>query len=159
MLHYNFPGFATGECKRDMSPGRREIGHGNLARRALMPLLPPEEDFGYTIRVVSDITESNGSSSMPEGINISVEDFRAALKLILERRRVSQDLLKAHFGSSARATNILSVLEIQGFIHKPEGSNKWEIFFDKIEHQLSLLDSQNMLQSPEESQPQEEDEP
>jgi len=98
-------------------------------------------------------------TGMPEGINISVEDFRAALKLILERRRVSQDLLKAHFGSSARATNILSVLEIQGFIHKPEGSNKWEIFFDKIEHQLSLLDSQNMLQSPEESQPQEEDEP
>ncbi|MDR1124045.1 MAG: polyribonucleotide nucleotidyltransferase, partial [Elusimicrobiota bacterium] len=64
MLHYNFPGFSTGECKPDRSPGRREIGHGELARRALLPLLPSHEDFPYTIRVVSDIMESNGSSSM-----------------------------------------------------------------------------------------------
>ncbi|HOX22649.1 MAG TPA: polyribonucleotide nucleotidyltransferase, partial [Elusimicrobiales bacterium] len=64
MLHYNFPGFATGECKRDMSPGRREIGHGELARRALKPMMPTEDEFPYTIRIVSDIMESNGSSSM-----------------------------------------------------------------------------------------------
>jgi S-DNA-T family DNA segregation ATPase FtsK/SpoIIIE len=59
-----------------------------------------------------------------------------ALTLVLERRRVSQDLLKAQFGSSSRATNVLSLLEVRGFIHKPEGTNKWEIYFDKIEHYL-----------------------
>jgi len=64
MLHYNFPPYSTGEVKFMMSPGRREIGHGKLAWRALHPLLPKKEDFPYTIRVVSEITESNGSSSM-----------------------------------------------------------------------------------------------
>lgn len=60
-------------------------------------------------------------------------EFSQALKLVLERRRVSQDLLKSQFGSSARATNILSALEVKEFIHKPEGSNRWEIHFDTIE--------------------------
>ncbi|MCL5770057.1 MAG: polyribonucleotide nucleotidyltransferase [Planctomycetes bacterium] len=64
MLHYNFPPFATGEVKRIMGPGRREIGHGALAERSLEPVLPPPEQFPYVIRVVSDILESNGSSSM-----------------------------------------------------------------------------------------------
>src|SRR5205085_8314788 len=64
MLHYNFPPFSVGEVKFLRGPARREIGHGNLARRALQPLLPSENDFAYTIRVVSDILESNGSSSM-----------------------------------------------------------------------------------------------
>ena len=64
ILHYNFPGFATGEPKPERSPGRREIGHGALARRSLLPLLPSLTDFPYTIRIVSDILESNGSSSM-----------------------------------------------------------------------------------------------
>jgi polyribonucleotide nucleotidyltransferase len=63
-LHYNFPPFATGEVKRITGPGRREIGHGALAERCLMAILPPADVFPYTIRVVSDITESNGSSSM-----------------------------------------------------------------------------------------------
>ncbi len=64
MLHYNFPPFATGEVKRIMGPGRREIGHGALAERSLEPVLPAPEQFPYVIRVVSDILESNGSSSM-----------------------------------------------------------------------------------------------
>ncbi len=64
MLHYNFPPFSVGEVKRFGSPGRREIGHGRLAWRALQAVLPDEKDFPYTIRVVSDILESNGSSSM-----------------------------------------------------------------------------------------------
>lgn len=64
MLHYNMPPFATGETGRFGSPKRREIGHGRLAKRALVPTLPKHEDFQYTIRVVSEITESNGSSSM-----------------------------------------------------------------------------------------------
>ncbi|HSP14176.1 MAG TPA: polyribonucleotide nucleotidyltransferase [Thermoanaerobaculia bacterium] len=64
MLHYNFPPFSVGEVKFLRGPARREIGHGNLARRALQPMLPSESDFAYTIRCVSDILESNGSSSM-----------------------------------------------------------------------------------------------
>jgi polyribonucleotide nucleotidyltransferase len=64
MLHYNFPPFSTGEAKRYGAPGRREIGHGALAERALTPTLPDEETFPYTIRVVSEVLESNGSSSM-----------------------------------------------------------------------------------------------
>lgn len=64
MLHYNFPPFSTGEARFLRGPGRREIGHGFLAERALLPVLPPEDSFPYTIRLVSDILESNGSSSM-----------------------------------------------------------------------------------------------
>ncbi|MCC7408274.1 MAG: polyribonucleotide nucleotidyltransferase [Phycisphaeraceae bacterium] len=63
-LHYNFPPFAVGEAKRITGPGRREIGHGKLAERALLPVLPSVDKFPYTVRVVSDILESNGSSSM-----------------------------------------------------------------------------------------------
>ncbi len=62
--HYNFPSFAVGETKSSRGPGRREIGHGALAERALMPVLPPKEQFPYTIRVVSEVLGSNGSSSM-----------------------------------------------------------------------------------------------
>ena len=64
MLHYNFPPYATGECGRVGTPKRREIGHGRLAKRALVAALPGADEFGYTMRVVSEITESNGSSSM-----------------------------------------------------------------------------------------------
>jgi polyribonucleotide nucleotidyltransferase len=64
MHHYNFPGYCTGEAKSPRSPGRREIGHGALAERALIPVIPSEEDFPYAIRVVSEILSSNGSSSM-----------------------------------------------------------------------------------------------
>jgi polyribonucleotide nucleotidyltransferase len=64
MLHYNFPGFSTGEVKPNRGPGRREVGHGNLAYRALKQVLPSQENSPYTIRIVSDILESNGSSSM-----------------------------------------------------------------------------------------------
>jgi polyribonucleotide nucleotidyltransferase len=64
MLHYNFPPFSVGEVQFLRGPGRREIGHGALAERALTPMLPPEEKFPYTVRIVSDILESNGSSSM-----------------------------------------------------------------------------------------------
>ncbi|WP_338877097.1 polyribonucleotide nucleotidyltransferase [Spirosoma sp. SC4-14] len=64
LLHYNFPGFSTGEVKPNRGAGRREIGHGNLAHRSLKKVLPPEAENPYTIRIVSDILESNGSSSM-----------------------------------------------------------------------------------------------
>jgi polyribonucleotide nucleotidyltransferase len=76
MLHYNFPPYATNEAGRMGSPGRREIGHGKLAWRALHPLLPVKESFPYTVRVVSEITESNGSSSMATvcGASLSMMD-------------------------------------------------------------------------------------
>ena len=64
MLHYNFPGFSTGEVKPNRGVGRREVGHGNLAMRAIRKVLPKMEEFPYTLRIVSDILESNGSSSM-----------------------------------------------------------------------------------------------
>jgi polyribonucleotide nucleotidyltransferase len=64
MLHYNFPPFSVGEVKFLRGPSRRDIGHGNLAERALLPVLPPEDDFPYTIRIVSEVLESNGSTSM-----------------------------------------------------------------------------------------------
>ena len=64
MLHYNFPPFSVGEVRRMMGTSRREVGHGNLAERAIQPMMPDEEEFPYTVRVVSDILESNGSSSM-----------------------------------------------------------------------------------------------
>jgi polyribonucleotide nucleotidyltransferase len=82
MLHYNFPPYSTGEAKRMGSPGRREIGHGKLAWRAVRPLLPAKESFPYTIRVVSEITESNGSSSMATvcGASLSLMDAGVPLK-------------------------------------------------------------------------------
>jgi polyribonucleotide nucleotidyltransferase len=64
LLHYNFPGFSTGEVRPNRGAGRREIGHGNLAMRSLKRVLPAEDENPYTIRIVSDILESNGSSSM-----------------------------------------------------------------------------------------------
>ncbi|HEX5127710.1 MAG TPA: polyribonucleotide nucleotidyltransferase, partial [Rhodocyclaceae bacterium] len=82
MLHYNFPPFATGECGRFGAPKRREIGHGRLAKRALVAVLPDAKEFGYTIRVVSEITESNGSSSMASvcGGSLAMMDAGAPLK-------------------------------------------------------------------------------
>lgn len=76
MLHYNFPGFSVGEVKPERGPGRREIGHGHLAERSFAPIMPDGDDFPYTIRVVSDILESNGSSSMATvcGATLSMMD-------------------------------------------------------------------------------------
>ncbi|MBP2311679.1 polyribonucleotide nucleotidyltransferase [Azospirillum soli] len=81
MLHYNFPPYSVGEAGRMGSPGRREIGHGKLAWRAIHPLLPTKEEFPYTLRVVSEVTESNGSSSMATvcGTSLSLMDAGAPL--------------------------------------------------------------------------------
>ena len=106
LLHYNFPPFSVGETGRVGAPGRREIGHGKLAWRALHPVLPDKTEFPYTIRVVSEITESNGSSSMATvcGASLSLMDAGVPLKrptagiamgLILEDKRfaVLSDIL------------------------------------------------------------------
>ena len=98
MFHYNMPPFATGETGRVGSPKRREIGHGRLAKRALIPVLPKSEDFAYSIRLVSEITESNGSSSMASvcggclalmdaGVPIKAHVAGVAMGLILEGNR------------------------------------------------------------------------
>ncbi len=96
MLHYNFPPYSVGEARRMGPPGRREIGHGRLARRGVEAVIPSEEDFGYAIRVVSEITESNGSSSMASvcgsslalmdaGVPIARPVAGVAMGLILEQ--------------------------------------------------------------------------
>ncbi|HUO97914.1 MAG TPA: polyribonucleotide nucleotidyltransferase [Rhizomicrobium sp.] len=106
MLHYNFPPYSVGETGRMSSPGRREIGHGKLAWRAVHPMLPKKEEFPYTVRVVSEITESNGSSSMATvcGTSLALMDAGVpiqrpiagiAMGLILEEGRyvVLSDIL------------------------------------------------------------------
>jgi polyribonucleotide nucleotidyltransferase len=82
MLHYNFPPFSVGECGRMGATGRREIGHGRLARRGVAPMLPTEAQFPYSIRVVSEITESNGSSSMASvcGTSLALMDAGVPIK-------------------------------------------------------------------------------
>ncbi len=82
LLHYNFPPYSVGETGRMGSPGRREIGHGKLAWRAIRPMLPTKEDFPYTIRLVSEITESNGSSSMATVCGSSLAMMDAGVPLI-----------------------------------------------------------------------------
>ncbi|WP_366556336.1 polyribonucleotide nucleotidyltransferase [Aquibaculum sediminis] len=94
MLHYNFPPYSVGEAGRVGSPGRREIGHGKLAWRAIRPLLPKKEDFPYTIRVVSEITESNGSSSMATVCGTSLSMMDAGVPLPRSVAGIAMGLIK-----------------------------------------------------------------
>ncbi len=94
MLHYNFPPFSVGETGRIGSPGRREVGHGKLAWRALHPLVPKAEDFPYTIRIVSEITESNGSSSMATVCGASLAMMDAGIPLERPVAGIAMGLIK-----------------------------------------------------------------
>jgi polyribonucleotide nucleotidyltransferase len=94
MLHYNFPPYATGEAGRMGSPGRREVGHGKLAWRAIRPLLPSKESFPYTIRIVSEITESNGSSSMASVCGASLALMDAGVPLPRSVAGIAMGLIK-----------------------------------------------------------------
>jgi polyribonucleotide nucleotidyltransferase len=94
MLHYNFPPYSTGEAGRMGSPGRREIGHGKLAWRAIRPLLPSKESFPYTVRVVSEITESNGSSSMASVCGASLALMDAGVPLPRSVAGIAMGLIK-----------------------------------------------------------------
>ncbi len=94
MLHYNFPPFSVGEAGRTGSPGRREIGHGKLAWRALNPILPSHEEFPYTIRLVSEITESNGSSSMATVCGSSLAMMDAGVSLPRPVAGIAMGLIK-----------------------------------------------------------------
>jgi len=94
MLHYNFPPFSTGEVKFLRGPSRREIGHGALAERALAPVLPPEDTFPYTIRVVSEVLESNGSSSMATVCGGSLALFDAGVPVKAAVAGIAMGLVK-----------------------------------------------------------------
>jgi polyribonucleotide nucleotidyltransferase len=94
MLHYNFPPFSTGETKFLRGPGRREIGHGALAERALLPVLPDEADFPYTIRIVSEVLESNGSSSMATVCGGSLSLMQAGVPVKAAVAGVAMGLIK-----------------------------------------------------------------
>lgn len=106
MLHYNFPPYSVGECGRMGSPGRREIGHGKLAWRALNPLLPSKEKFPYTLRVVSEITESNGSSSMATVCGTSLALMDAGVPLPRPVAGIAMGLIKEERGTAV-LTDIL----------------------------------------------------
>ncbi|MGC9043731.1 MAG: polyribonucleotide nucleotidyltransferase [Myxococcota bacterium] len=94
MLHYNFPPFSTGEVKFLRSPSRREIGHGNLAERAISKVIPSEEKFPYTIRVLSDILESNGSSSMATVCGATLSLMDAGVPILAPVAGVAMGLIK-----------------------------------------------------------------
>jgi polyribonucleotide nucleotidyltransferase len=94
MLHYNFPPYSVGEASFMRPPGRREIGHGKLAWRAIRPLLPTKEDFPYTMRVVSEITESNGSSSMATVCGTSLSLMDAGVPLTRPVAGIAMGLIK-----------------------------------------------------------------
>lgn len=140
MLHYNFPPFSTGEIKRVMGPGRREIGHGALAERSLLPVIPPEEKFPYTIRIISDILESNGSSSMATvcggalalmdaGVPIQSPVAGVAMGLVLEENEpiILSDILGAEdalgdmdfkvAGTAKGITGFQMDIKIEGISH------------------------------------------
>lgn len=94
MLHYNFPPFSVGEIKPYRGPGRREIGHGNLAERSLKNILPADENFPYTIRIVSDILESNGSSSMASVCSASLSLMDAGVPTKCHVAGIAMGLIK-----------------------------------------------------------------
>ncbi|KEO58902.1 polyribonucleotide nucleotidyltransferase [Thioclava indica] len=107
LLHYNFPPYSVGEVGRVMGPGRREIGHGKLAWRALQAVLPAATDFPYTIRVVSEITESNGSSSMASVCGGSLSMMDAGVPLKAPVAGVAMGLILEEDGKYAVLTDIL----------------------------------------------------
>ena len=147
------------------SPGADTLlGKGDMLFLAIDAQKPSRVQGAYVseeeITRVADFLRAQGGPDYPpplpedggdgqlSGLGASAEDFKGSLRLVMERRRVSQDLLKAHFGSSARATNMLSILEMKGYIEKPDGSNRWDIHFDKIEHQLAVMESQLLFDAP-----------
>ncbi|MGH7540232.1 MAG: polyribonucleotide nucleotidyltransferase, partial [Gemmatimonadota bacterium] len=113
MLHYNFPPFSVGEVRMFRGPGRREIGHGMLAERALQSLLPPYDEFPYTIRVVSDILESNGSSSMASVCSGSLSLMDAGVPMRAPCAGIAMGLMKEG-DRTAVLTDILGVEDALG---------------------------------------------
>ncbi len=107
LLHYNFPPYSVGEARRMAPPGRREIGHGKLAWRAIRPILPPHHEFPYTLRIVSEITESNGSSSMATVCGTSLALMDAGVPLKRPVAGIAMGLIKEEDGQFAVLSDIL----------------------------------------------------
>ena len=107
LLHYNFPGFSTGEVRPSRGPGRREVGHGNLALRALKPMLPSEEINPYTVRITADILESNGSSSMATVCAGCLAMLDAGIKLKKSVSGIAMGLISGENGKYAVLSDIL----------------------------------------------------
>ena len=110
MHHYNFPGYSTGEAKPSKSPGRREIGHGALAERSLIPVLPSEEEFPYSIRTVSEITMSNGSTSQGSVCASTLSLMDAGVPIKRPVAGISSGLITDHDNDD----NFLVFMDIQG---------------------------------------------
>ncbi|MFW5885412.1 MAG: polyribonucleotide nucleotidyltransferase [Halanaerobium sp.] len=108
MHHYNFPSFCVGETSPMRSPGRREIGHGTLGEKALLPVIPPEEDFPYTIRIVSEVLESNGSSSQASICGSSLALMAAGVPIKAPVAGIAMGLMK-------KDEEIVVLSDIQGF--------------------------------------------
>jgi polyribonucleotide nucleotidyltransferase len=112
--HYNFPGFSTGEVRRVGSPGRREIGHGALAERALVPVLPPIEDFPYTIRLVSEVLSSSGSTSMASVCAGSLSLMDAGIPVKKAVAGIAMGLITGDNGKYAVLTDIEGIEDFNG---------------------------------------------
>ncbi|MEL7239854.1 MAG: polyribonucleotide nucleotidyltransferase, partial [Planctomycetota bacterium] len=110
MLHYNFPPYSVGETRRIGGVSRRELGHGNLAENALVAVMPDIEDFPYTVRLISDITESNGSSSMASACCGSLALMDAGVPLIAPVAGISVGLIKEGEGKKAKHNLLIDIL-------------------------------------------------
>ena len=114
MHHYNFPSFSTGEARRVGSPGRREIGHGALAERAVLPALPPEDEFPYAIRVVSEVLSSNGSTSMGSVCGTSLALMDAGIPVKAPVAGIAMGLVTSEEGQYAILSDIQGIEDFLG---------------------------------------------
>ena len=114
MHHYNFPSYSTGEARRAMSPGRREIGHGALAERAIQPVLPSEDDFPYAIRIVSECLSSNGSTSMASVCGSSLSLMDAGIPIKAPVAGIAMGLITGDDGQYAILSDIQGLEDFLG---------------------------------------------
>jgi len=114
MHHYNFPSYSTGEARRAMSPGRREIGHGALAERAILPVLPSEDDFPYAIRIVSECLSSNGSTSMGSVCGSSLSLMDAGIPIKAPVAGIAMGLITGDDGEYAILSDIQGLEDFLG---------------------------------------------
>ena len=114
MHHYNFPSFSTGEARRVGSPGRREVGHGALAERAVLPALPPEDEFPYAIRVVSEVLSSNGSTSMGSVCGTSLALMDAGIPVKAPVAGIAMGLVTSEEGQYAILSDIQGIEDFLG---------------------------------------------
>ena len=114
MHHYNFPSYSTGEARRAMSPGRREIGHGALAERAILPVLPSEDDFPYAIRIVSECLSSNGSTSMGSVCGSSLSLMDAGIPIKAPVAGIAMGLITGTDGEYAILSDIQGIEDFLG---------------------------------------------